>query len=80
MHICFMRFHDIIAIWHGNVLGRVRQLEVGVSTLRVQTTWPCMGLVGVGQAISLDLSATDLDNSISPCIAYNSRVQSRFFY
>jgi len=24
-----MRFHDIIAIWHGNVLGRVRQLEVG---------------------------------------------------
>ena len=44
MPICFVRFHDIIAIWHGNVLGRVRQLEVGVSTLSVQTTWPCTGL------------------------------------
>jgi len=40
MHICFVRFHDIIAIWHGNV----RQLEVGGSTLKVQTTWPCMSL------------------------------------
>jgi len=21
MHICFLRLHDVIAIWHGNVLG-----------------------------------------------------------
>ena len=44
MHICFVRLYDIIAIWHGSVLGRVRQVEVGGYTRRVQTAWPCTGL------------------------------------
>jgi len=85
MHIYFVTLHDVIAIWHGNVLGRVRQVEVGVhpkgANNMVMYGLGCeKPLVGVGRPLLLILSATDLENSLSPCITSNSRVQGQFFY